>query len=135
VGTTAIAVGSAACVPLADLIGKARATPTVLAALRGHFTGTFTPPQAKITALGDPTHTTAMAALTFPDHDTAQANRAGRSAAVQTVGAMVSGDQNKIQATSSTVTGRVLSFNLSATVPRDFPDRFMANGLGIDICP
>lgn len=135
IGTAAIVVGPSACVALADLIGKGRATPAMLAAVRERFTGTFTPPQAKITALADPTSTTELAALTFPDHDTAQANQAGRSAAAQMGSAMVYGNQDEIRATGSTVTGRVLSFNLTAKQPQDFPHQVMANGLGVDICP
>lgn len=58
-------------------------TPEELAALRRFFHGTFTPPQAEITA----------------------------------------------------VTGRVLSFDMTATQPCDFPDLVDYNGLGVDICP
>jgi hypothetical protein len=44
----------------------------MLAALRKLFTGTFTRPQAEMTALPDPAGTTALDALTFPDQGIAR---------------------------------------------------------------
>jgi hypothetical protein len=133
--TAAIAVGSAACVPLTNVIGKSYANPAVLAAVRRRFPGTFTPPQAEIIALTDPTDTTALDALTFPDHRTAQANQASRSAAAQTLNAIAFGDTNQVRATGSAVTGRVLSFDLTANQPSAVPQRVMTSTLGVDLCP
>lgn len=133
--TAAIAVGSAACVPLTAIIGRGNANPTVLAAVRRHFPGTFTPPQAEITALATATDTTALEALTFPDHHTAQANQAGRSAASQTLSGIAFGDTNQVRATGSAVTGRVLSFDLTAKQPNAVPHRVISSTLGVDLCP
>lgn len=133
--TAAIAVGSAACVPLTGIIGRGNANPMMLAAVRRHFPGTFTPPQAEIIALAGPTSTTALDVLTFPDHRTAQANQAARSAASQTLSGIAFGDANQVRATGSAVTGRVLSFDLTAEQPRAFPQRVMSSMLGVDLCP
>lgn len=130
--TAAIAVGSAACVPLTTIIRNA--TPAMLAAVRQRFRGTFTPPQAEITAIGGPTDTTALNALTFPDHRTAQANQAARSAAAQTLSG-IAGDANEVRATGSAVTGRVLSFDLTGKQPGTFRQRIMGSTLGVDLCP
>src|SRR6266700_5515507 len=89
VATATLRAGSDACVRLTRLVGWPRANPAVLAAVRKYFTGTFTPPQAELTALANPTDTTALDALTFADQATAQANQAGRSAAVAEVTMMV----------------------------------------------
>jgi hypothetical protein len=133
--TAAIAVGSMACVPLNNIVGKGNANPTVLAAVRQHFPGTFTPPQAEITAMAGPTDTTALAALTFPDHRTAQANLEARSAAAQRLSAIAFGAANEVRATGSEVTGRVLSFDLTAKQPQAFPQRVRSGTLGVDLCP
>jgi hypothetical protein len=82
-----------------------------------------------------PTDTTALDALTFPDHRTAQANQAGRSAASQTLSGIAFGDANEVRATGSAVTGRVLSFNLTAKHPRAVPQRVIGSTLGVDLCP
>jgi hypothetical protein len=132
--TAAIAVGSAACVPLNRIIDKGNATPTQLAAVRQYFRGTFTPPQAEITAMAGPTDTTALAALTFPDQRSAQANQAARSAAFQTF-SRIAGDANEVRATGSAVTGRVLSFDLTAKQPEAVRQRVMGSTLGVDLCP
>jgi hypothetical protein len=82
IATASTAVGSAACVSPANLVGK-QPTPLMLAAVRKQFTGTFTRPQAEIIALANPAATTALDALTFPDQGTARANQPGRSAAAR----------------------------------------------------
>jgi hypothetical protein len=130
--TAAIAVGSAACIQLTSIIRNT--TPMVLAALRQRFRGTFTPPKAEITAIAGPTDTTALNALTFPDHHTAQANEAARSAAAQTLSGFA-GDANEVRTTDSAATGRVLSFDLTAKQPRAFRERVMGGTLGVDVCP
>jgi hypothetical protein len=127
---TASIVGSGACITLAGLLGG-KGTPLMLAALRKQFPGTFTRPQAEITALGDPAATTALDALTFPDQTTAQANQASRSAAAAVVNAH---DPNGVRVTGSTVTGRVLSFTLTAAHPHDIVQGVLNNSLGVDIC-
>ena len=131
IATASIVVGSGACVTLADLMGL-RATPAMLAALRKQFTGTFTRPQAEITALADPIGTTAVDALTFPDQGAARANKAGRSAAAKVVNEP---EPHGIQVSDSTVTGRVLSFTLTARQPHDIVQGVLASTLGVDICP
>ncbi|GIH16731.1 hypothetical protein [Rugosimonospora africana] len=131
--TAAIAVGSAACMPLTSMIGKS-VNPEQLAAVRRQFPGTFTPPQAEITAIAGPTDTTALDALTFPDHRSAQANQAARSAASQTLSG-IEGDANEVRATGTAVTGRVLSFDLTANQPQAVVQRVMGSKLGVDLCP
>lgn len=131
--TAAIAVGSAACTPLTSMIGK-NVNPEELATVRRQFPGTFTPPQAEITAMAGPTGTTALDALTFPDHRSAQANRAARSAASQTLSG-IEGDANEVRATGTAVTGRVLSFDLTAKQPQAVVQRVMGSKLGVDLCP
>lgn len=133
VATAAIAVGPAACVQLVRLLRVP--TPAELAAVRKYFHGTFTPPQAEITALAGPASTTALDALTFPDQGTAQANRAGRSAASKVISGTMFGGATGLAVTSTAVTGRVLSFNMTAGQPHDFPQLVDSNGLGVDICP
>jgi hypothetical protein len=130
--TAAIAVGSAACVPLTSIIRNA--TPAALAAVRQRFRGTFTRPQAEITAIAGPTDTTALNALTFPDHRTAQANQAARSAAAETLSG-IAGDANEVRVTGTAVTGRVLSFDLTAKQPGTVRQRVMGSTLGVDLCP
>lgn len=134
--TAAIALGSAACVPLTSIIGKGRTvSPAVLAAVRKRFPGTFTPPQAEITAIARPTDMTALDALTFPDHRTAQANQASRAAAVQALSGIAYGDPDAIRATGGAVTGRVLSFDLTAEQPQAIRHRVLGSALGVDLCP
>jgi hypothetical protein len=102
----------------------------MLAALRRQFKGTFTRPQAEITAIGDSAGTTALDALTFPDQAAARANQAGRSAAVKVFNV---NDPNGIRVTDSTVTGRVLSFTLAAGQPHGIEQRVLYNTLGVDV--
>ena len=73
--------------------------------------------------------------MTFPDERTAQANHASRSAASQTLGGIAFGDANQVLATGSAVTGRVLSFDLTAKQPSAIPQRVMTGTLGVDLCP
>src|SRR5258708_21143977 len=80
IATASTTVGSVACVRLTALIGL-HATPEAVAVLRKRLPGTFTPPQAEITALASPTAKTALDAMTFPDHRTARANQRTRLAA------------------------------------------------------
>jgi len=133
VTTASIAIGSSACVTLQGLAGK-RLSPAAFDSIRKQFTGTFTTPQAELTAVADPAGTVALDALTFPDQRTATANQAGRSAALRLV-AGLSGDPDAVQITGSSVTGRVLTFNLSAAQAYAFPKRVANNTLGVDICP
>jgi hypothetical protein len=134
IATASISVGPTACVKLSALMGL-RATPQMLNAVRKYFPGTFTPPQAEITALASLTGKTALDALTFPSRGTAQANKASRSAALKTVNTPSLNGPNAVRLTSSAVTGRVLSFHLSAQQPYDFPQRVMDRTLGADVCP
>jgi hypothetical protein len=134
IATAAIAVGPAACVKLTGLLGL-RATRAQLARVRQFFHGTFTPPQAEITALAGPADTTALDALTFPDQRTAKANRAGRSAASKVTTEMRFGGPTPVTVTRTAVTGRVLSFDMTAKQPHDFPELVDYNDLGVDICP
>jgi hypothetical protein len=133
IATASIALGPAACVKLAELVRMP--TPAKLAAARKFFHGTFTPPQAEITALAGPAGTTALDALTFPDQRTAQANRASRSAASKVTGGIMFGGSTGIRVTGTAVTGRVLSFDMTARRPHDFPELVDYNGLGVDVCP
>jgi hypothetical protein len=84
--------------------------------------------------MAGPTDTTAVDALTFPDHRSAQANQAARSAASQTLSG-IAGDANEVRATRSAVTGRVLSFDLTSKQPRAVVQRVMDSTLGVDLCP
>jgi hypothetical protein len=133
-GTAEIVVGSAACVSLTRLIGRANTSPAQLAAVRRQFPGTFTPPQAEIVAVAGPTDTTAVAALTFPDRRTARANEKARTAASRTLGG-IAGDENEVRVAGSAVAGRVLGFDLAATRPQAVVQRAKAGTLGIDLCP
>ena len=128
IATASVAVGSAACVTLSDVIGKGRATPAMLDAVRKQFPGIFTPPQAEITAVADLADTTALDALTFPDQHTAKANQASRTAAAQQYSALAYGAEDAIRATGSAVSGRVLSVALATKAPHDFPRRVVTNG-------
>jgi hypothetical protein len=132
IATASLVVGSGACVSLTELIGLS-ATPAMLATLRKQFPGKFTRPQAELTAEADPAGTTALDALTFPDQGTAQANKAARTAAGKKVSG-IDGDADVIRVTSSTVTGRVLSFTMTAGHPHAFAHHVLYNSLGVDIC-
>jgi hypothetical protein len=134
IATAAIAVGPAACVTMPRLLGL-HATPAMLARARQFFHGTFTAPQAEITALAGPAGTTALDALTFPDQRTAEANRAGRLAASKVATEMRFGGSTPVTVTGTAVTGRVLSFDMTATQPHDFLELVDYNGLGVDVCP
>lgn len=131
--TAAITVGSATCVQLADVISKGRATPEMIQAVRAKFPGTFTTPQAQLTAVTTPTGTAGFDALAFTDEHTAKANRDGRSAAMNTFSSM--GGVPGIQITDSAVDGRVLSFELATQDPKAIRDRVMTRTLGLDLCP
>ncbi|HEY7177281.1 MAG TPA: hypothetical protein VH442_20385 [Micromonosporaceae bacterium] len=109
------------------------ATPEMLARLRTYFPGTFNPRQAEVTALAKPTDTTALDALTFPNNGIAQANEAGRSAALRTLNGF--DPPHPLGLTGNAVSGRVLDFSLSAPQPDDFRQRIVADTLGVDICP
>jgi hypothetical protein len=85
--------------------------------------------------MAGPTETSALDALTFPDHRTAQANQAARSAASQELNGIAFGDANEVRATGSAVTGRVLSFDLNARQPRSLVQRVQDSTLGVDLCP
>src|SRR5215469_692651 len=130
VATASVVVGSGACVTLEELL-RGRGSPMMLANLRKQFKGTFTHPQAEITAIGDPAGTTALDAQTFPDQAAARANQAGRSAAVKVFNL---GDPNEIRVAGSSVTGRVLSFTLTAGKPHGIEHRVLYNTLGVDVC-
>jgi hypothetical protein len=134
IATASTAVGSVACVGLTALIGL-RATPEAVAVVRKRLPGTFTPPQAEITALPSPTAKTALDAMTFPGHGTARANQRSRLAASKVLTGLALGDPAEARVTSTAVTGRVLRFNLTAGQPRDFPQLVLNNDLGVDICP
>lgn len=133
IATASMAVGSAACVRLTGLLGV-HATPAMLAAVRKQFPGTFTPPHAEITAMAGPADVTAVDAMTFPDQRTAQANLASRSAAVK-ISSYMLGPAAGITITRTAVAGRVLSFDMTARQPHDFPQLVDDNALGVDICP
>jgi hypothetical protein len=130
IATASVVVGSGACVRMADILGP-NATYAQIAAMRKRFTGTLTPPQAKITALEDPVSPTALDALIFPDHGAAQANRASRMAAAKELNEF---DAGGIRVTGSTVTGRVLGFTLAAGQQDDILQGVRADRLGVDIC-
>ncbi len=130
IATALVAVGSGACVKLAGLVRNA--SPQLLANLRKRFTGTFTPPQAELAALKDPAAATGLDALAFADHDAAQANKAGRSAATNVLNGA---DPNGPRVTHSTVAGRVLGFTVAAGQPHGFVQGVEARTLGVDICP
>jgi hypothetical protein len=130
IATASVVVGSGACVRLAGLVRNA--SPVLLANLRKRFTGTFTPPQAELTALNDPAAATAFDALTFPDHGAAQANKASRSAAAKVLNDL---DAGGIRVTGSRVTGRVLGFTVAAGQPHGVVQGVEARTLGVDICP
>ncbi|HEY7262457.1 MAG TPA: hypothetical protein VH589_13355 [Trebonia sp.] len=134
IATAAIAIGPAACVTMAELLGL-HATRAQLARMRQFFHGTFTPPQAEITALAGPAGTTALDALTFPDQRTAAANRASRSAASEVAAGMRFGGSAPVTVTGTAVTGRVLSFDMTAAQPHDFPELVDYSDLGVDVCP
>lgn len=134
IATASTTVGSMACVRLTALIGM-HATPEMLAVVRKRLPGTFTPPQAEITALASPTDKTALDAMTFPDHGTARANQRSRLAASKVLTGFALGDPAEVRVTGTAVTGRVLRFKLTAGQPRDFPELVLYSDLGVDICP
>jgi hypothetical protein len=134
IATASTTVGSMACVRLTALIGM-HATPEMLAVLRKRLPGTFTPPQAEITALASPTDKTALDAMTFPDHGTARANQRSRLAASTVLTGIALGDPAEVRVTGTAVTGRVLRFKLTAGQPRDFPELVLYSDLGVDVCP
>lgn len=134
IATASTTVGSMACVRLTALIGM-HATPEMLAVLRKRLPGTFTPPQAEITALASPTDKTALDAMTFPDHGTARANQRSRLAASKVLTGFALGDPAEVRVTGTAVTGRVLRFKLTAGQPRDFPELVLYSDLGVDVCP
>jgi hypothetical protein len=134
IATASTTVGSVACVRLTALIGL-RATPEEVAVVRKRLPGTFTPPQAEITALASPTAKTALDAMTFPGHGTARANQRSRLAASKVLTGLALADPAEVSVTSTAVTGRVLRFKLTAGQPRDFPKLVLYNDLGVDICP
>ncbi|MEV6971710.1 hypothetical protein AB0M47_42090 [Hamadaea sp. NPDC051192] len=129
--TAAVSVGSAACAKLDHVVSKGRATPEMMQAVRGLFSGPFTAPNAQLTAVTSAT--TAYAGLTFADERAAAANREGRAAAVRTVGGLA-GDPDGIQVTGSSVSGPVLGFDLKAQDPQTFRKRVTAGTLGVDVC-
>ncbi|MCP2329219.1 hypothetical protein HDA40_007726 [Hamadaea flava] len=129
--TAAMSVGSAACRKLDRLVSKGRATPEQMQAVRGLFSGPFTAPQAQLIAVTSAT--TAYAGMTFADERAAAANREGRAAAVRTVGGLA-GDPDGIQVTGSSVSGRVLGFDLKAQDSQTFRKRVTAGTLGVDVC-
>lgn len=128
IATASIAVGQPACVTLTAILGL-NATRAQVDYLRKYFTGTFTRPQAEITALDGSAPTTAIDALTFPDQGTAQANKKSRTAA----GGVLS-KASGIHVTGAAVTGRVLSFTLAAGQPHDVVQAVLSRELGVDFC-
>lgn len=133
IATASTAVGSVACVKLTNLIRVP--TPAIVADVRKMFHGIFTPPRAEITAMASGSTTTALDVLTFPDERTARVNRAGRAAAYKVTTRVMLGGSTGMRVTGSAVTGRVLSFNMTARQPDDFPQLVNYMGLGVDICP
>jgi hypothetical protein len=134
IATASVGIGTYACVPLTALVGKT-ATPAMLATVRNQLKGTFTDPDAEITAMAGATDTTALDAMSFTNEQTAKNNQAGRTAAAQLVNAMQTGGAGMYQATNGTVTGPVLSFDLTAQRPGEFAQRINNGGLGVDVCP
>jgi hypothetical protein len=130
IATAQVVVGSGACVRMVNLLGHA-ATYAQVAFLRKQFTGTYTRPQAELTALRDAASPTAFDALTFPDHGAAQANKASRTAAGKKLNEL---DAGGIQVTRAAVTGRVLGFTLTAGQRNDIMRGVRADLLGVDIC-
>jgi hypothetical protein len=43
--------------------------------------------------------------------------------------------EREVLVTRNTLTGRVLSFNLDASHPHDYPAHLAGDMLGVDICP
>jgi hypothetical protein len=66
---------------------------------------------------------------------TAQANRASRWAASKVTSGIMFGGSTGIKVTGTAVTGRVLSFDMTARQPHDFPELVDYNGPGVDVCP
>lgn len=130
IATALVVVGSGACVRIADLLWHAASNAQV-AALRKQFPGTYTRPQAEITAFKDSASPTALDALTFPDLGAAQANKASRTAAANKLNSL---DAGGIRVTRAAVTGRVLGFSLAAGQRNDIMRGVRADRLGVDIC-
>lgn len=129
VATASIAVGKPACVTLASMLGI-NATREQLATLRKRFTRAFTPPQAEITALDNSAAETALDVLTFPDAATAQVNKAARSGVAKL---MNTGNPFGIRVSGPALTGRVVSFTLTAP-PQTLVQAVLHSDLGVDIC-
>lgn len=129
VATASIAVGKPACVTLASMLGI-HATREQLAIMRKRYTGTFTPPQAEITALDNSAAENALDALTFPDAATAQVNKAARSDVAKL---MNKGNPFGIRVSGPALTGRVLSFTLTAP-PQTLVQAVLHSDLGVDMC-
>lgn len=130
IATASLVVGKPACVTLEELL-RGRGTPAMLALLRKRLKGTFTRPQAEIAALESPAATTGVDALTFADQRTAQVNKASRSAAAKMLNG---GNPDGIRVAGSAVTGRVLSFALTARKPHDIVNVVLDGTLGVDLC-
>lgn len=129
VATASIAVGKPACVTLASMLGI-NATREQLATMRKRYTGTFTPPQAEITALDNSAAESALDALTFPDAAAARVNKAARSGVAKL---MNTGNPFGIRVSGPALTGRVLSFTLTAP-PQTLVQAVLHSDLGVDIC-
>jgi hypothetical protein len=132
IASASVLVGRTACLSVAEMLGL-HATPAQIQVLRKRLRGTFTRPQAEITALRGPAGKIALDALTFPSARAAQANRAGRSAAQENFSGM--GNPKVVRLTSSAVTGRVLSFDLSTQQPGAVSQEVLDRALGLDVCP
>ena len=131
IATALVVVGSGACIGIPGLLGH-RASPAQIEFLRKQFTGTFTRPQAEITALKDSASPTAVDALTFPGHHAAQANKASRTAAANKLNLL---DAGGIWVTGAAVTGRALGFTLAAGQRNDIMQAVRSDRLGVDVCP
>lgn len=134
VATAATAIGGSACLPLVNAIGK-NVSPVVLMNVRKRLPGTFTRPQAELTALAHATDTTAIDALTFPRQSLATANEPSRAGSIRFFSGLQDGNPGEIQVAGSTVTGRILTFDLRAQQSRDFMPIVRNGTLGADVCP
>lgn len=131
IATANITVGKPACVSLVAMLGT-HATPMEVTILRKRFTGTFTRPRAEIAALASPAATTGLDAMTFQDEGAAQANKATRSKWGKWLNSQL---PDGTQVTRAAVTGRVLSFKLTAGHPHDIAQTVLTGTLGVDLCP
>lgn len=134
VATAATAVGTSACLPLANAVGH-NVTPAALATIRKRLPGTFTHPQAELTALAHPTDTTAIDALAFPSESLAKANQPSRTGSIRLFSGLDDGNPGEIQVAASSVSGRILTFDLTAQQPRNFMTGVEYGTLGSNICP